>query len=217
MEKNKKSNPYLGKLFVCIYYFFEKNRRSICGKNNNIQIDIQDSLLILKNVDLRITGDENTVIIKIGAYISDMKIEIRGNYNVLIIKEKYYFKGGCLFLEDYECKLIFGKRTSCEKELMVYVTEPRSAITIGEDCMFAYGIVIRSGDSHSIVDLDSKKRLNYAQDIQIDNHVWIGTRAQILKGVHIGNNSVIAACSVITKDVPKNSIAAGVPAQIKRN
>ncbi len=50
--------------------------------------------------------------------------------------------------------------------------------------------------------------------IIIENCVWIGSNVRICKGVTIGQGAVIAACSVVTKDVPANSIAAGNPAKI---
>ena len=50
--------------------------------------------------------------------------------------------------------------------------------------------------------------------IKIGNHVWIGQGATILKGVTIGNNSIIAAGAIVTKDIPANCIAAGVPARV---
>ena len=50
----------------------------------------------------------------------------------------------------------------------------------------------------------------------IGDNVWVGARSVILPGVIVGNNVVIAAGSVVTKDVPDNSLVAGVPAVIKR-
>lgn len=50
--------------------------------------------------------------------------------------------------------------------------------------------------------------------IKIGNHVWIGTRVTILKGVTVGDNAIIAAGAVVTHDVPANSIVAGVPAKV---
>jgi acetyltransferase-like isoleucine patch superfamily enzyme len=50
--------------------------------------------------------------------------------------------------------------------------------------------------------------------ISIENNVWIGENAVILGGVNIGANSIIAACSLVNKDIPCNCIAAGVPAKV---
>lgn len=50
--------------------------------------------------------------------------------------------------------------------------------------------------------------------INIGNHVWIGLRAIILKGVTIGDGAVIAAGAVVTNNVPANSVVAGVPARV---
>ena len=81
---------------------------------------------------------------------------------------------------------------------------------IGENVAIAPEVIIRDSDDHQIV--GSKK----TSPINIGNHVWIGTRAMILKGVSIGDNSVIAAGSIVTHDVPSNCLVAGVPAIIKK-
>ena len=58
--------------------------------------------------------------------------------------------------------------------------------------------------------------LLYEQTLKstIESDVWIGAKATILSGVTIGKGSVVAAGAVVTKDVPKNSIVAGVPARV---
>ena len=84
------------------------------------------------------------------------------------------------------------------------------SISIGENVAIAPEVIIRDSDDHQIV--GSKK----TSPINIGNHVWIGTRAMILKGVSIGDNSVIAAGSIVTHDVPSNCLVAGVPAIIKK-
>ena len=64
--------------------------------------------------------------------------------------------------------------------------------------------------------LDSKTRnkgLEYAKSIIVGDNVWIGGGAHILSGVKVGNNVVIAAGAVVTKDVPDNCVVAGVPAK----
>lgn len=52
------------------------------------------------------------------------------------------------------------------------------------------------------------------KSVQIDDYVWVATRATILPGVHIGRGAVVASCAVVTKDVPPLAIVAGVPARI---
>ncbi len=54
----------------------------------------------------------------------------------------------------------------------------------------------------------------YSKDVVIGSHVWIGGRVTILKGVTIGDNSIVGAGSVVTKDVPENAIVAGNPAKV---
>jgi acetyltransferase-like isoleucine patch superfamily enzyme len=85
-------------------------------------------------------------------------------------------------------------------------------IIIGDDVVIAQNVVIRDSDIHSII-IDGEAQGNTAP-IQIGNHVWIGTNATILKGVNIGNNAVIAAGSMVTKDIPANCLVGGNPAKI---
>ena len=54
-------------------------------------------------------------------------------------------------------------------------------------------------------------------DIVVGNNVYIGTRTTILPGVHIGDNTIIGAGSVVTKDIPSNVVAAGVPCRVIRS
>lgn len=87
-------------------------------------------------------------------------------------------------------------------------------ITIGDGVVISEEVVIRDSDNHSILSDDYEM----SKPISIGNHVWIGFRAAILKGVTVGDGSIIAAGAIVTKDVPPNCLVAGVPAKIiKRN
>lgn len=83
-------------------------------------------------------------------------------------------------------------------------------IRIGQGACIAEGVVIRDSDDHEILQPGYTK----TAPIDIGNHVWIGHRATILKGVTIGDGAIIGAGSVVTRDVPAGCIAAGNPARI---
>lgn len=59
-----------------------------------------------------------------------------------------------------------------------------------------------------------KRQLKSKGEVVIGNHVWIGDKATVLAGVHIGDNVIVAANAVVLSDVPSNSIVAGVPAKV---
>jgi len=76
-------------------------------------------------------------------------------------------------------------------------------------------------DFHSVdtVDTQGKKRgsgIEKNKDVTIGKNVWIGAQCIILKGAQIGNNSVIAAGSIVNGPIPENVIAGGVPAKVIR-
>lgn len=83
-------------------------------------------------------------------------------------------------------------------------------IEIGEGVVISENVCIRDSDNHEIVGADKKSTL----PVKIGNQVWIGMNVTILKGVTIGDGAIIAAGSVVTKDIPNNVMAAGVPAKV---
>ena len=87
------------------------------------------------------------------------------------------------------------------------------SITIGKFVAIADGVLIRDSDDHDI----SYEGYVKTAPVVIGDHVWIGQRATILKGVTIGDGAVIATGAVVTRDVPPNSIVAGVPAKVIRS
>lgn len=165
------------------------NCKVVChGIGNRIELGKN---VILKNCVIQILGDKNTV------FIDD---------NVLIIN-------GTIWIEDNNNSVTIGKNTSMTGTINLACIEGTS-INIGDSCLFSSEITIRTGDSHSILNMEGI-RTNYSQNVSIGNHVWVGNKVIINKGCIIPNDCVVGAGAILTKQFDeKNTVIAGVPGQI---
>lgn len=124
---------------------------------------------------------------------------------------KFYFYTGCKIVVRQNAELILGNGSFVNVDSKIYCTKK---VEIGENTFIGEEVIIRDTDEHSII----RKNYKNTIPIKIGNHVWIGMRATILKGVTIGDGAIIAAGSVVTKNIPNNCLAAGNPAKvIKQN
>jgi len=86
-------------------------------------------------------------------------------------------------------------------------------VRIGDHCMIGPGTLITTV-GHPLSPMKRRNHAGIAQPVKIGDDVWIGGNCTILPGVTIGNNVVIAAGAVVTKDVPDNCVVGGVPAHV---
>ena len=85
-------------------------------------------------------------------------------------------------------------------------------VTLGDGVMMANGAYITDSDWHGLYDrIDRDERVT---PVRIGHNVWIGDSAKVLKGVTIGDNTVVAAGAIVTRDLPANVVVAGNPAKI---
>jgi acetyltransferase-like isoleucine patch superfamily enzyme len=145
--------------------------------------------------------------------------------HAVIIGKHVSCYAGCSFSIGQNGHCTIGDFTLLNGALIMAEEE----INIGSHCLISWNVGIADSDFHP---LEPAKRLIDAQalapyfknrqarprvktaPVKIGDNVWIGMNAVILKGVSIGENSVVAAGSVVTKSVPPNSVVAGNPANI---
>ena len=89
-------------------------------------------------------------------------------------------------------------------------------IRIGEDCMFSTEVRMDASDMHPIFDRATGERLNPPEDIEVGDHVWLGTRVLLMKGARIGSGTVVGAGSIVSGVLPDNVLAVGSPARVIR-
>lgn len=85
-------------------------------------------------------------------------------------------------------------------------------IVIADSVMIANGVYITDSDWHGVY--DRTKRDNSIAPVSIGENAWLGDRSTVLKGVTIGENSIVAAGAVVTKNIPANVVVAGNPAKV---
>ena len=86
-------------------------------------------------------------------------------------------------------------------------------VQIGDYVMIGPGTLITTVN-HPLSPLGRRRHLGSAKPVSIGNDVWIGGNVTILPGVTIGNNVIVAAGAVVTKDIPDNCVVGGVPATL---
>jgi acetyltransferase-like isoleucine patch superfamily enzyme len=90
-------------------------------------------------------------------------------------------------------------------------------VAIGRECIVADRVMLIDFD-HGVVEVERPVRLQgiYMRDVEVGHNVWIGYGACILRGVTVGDNSIIGTNSVVTRDVEPNAVVGGVPARTLR-
>lgn len=92
--------------------------------------------------------------------------------------------------------------------------ENNSKIIIGKDCMFSNHIIIRTSDSHPIIDVKTGERTNPAKNVIIGEHVWIAPGSEIMKGALIEDDVIIGSQTMVSHHIPSHCLAVGRPAKI---
>jgi acetyltransferase-like isoleucine patch superfamily enzyme len=106
-----------------------------------------------------------------------------------------------------------GRGTAMSNNVSIVAMQ---SVEIGERCLIGELVTIFDADFHRIHPAERWNGSDPPSPVRIGNNVWLGSRVMVLKGVNIGENCVIAAGAVVTKSVPPNTIAAGVPAIVIR-
>jgi acetyltransferase-like isoleucine patch superfamily enzyme len=115
-------------------------------------------------------------------------------------------------LRVHEGTLAIGAKSVIGQECTISAFQ---RIAIGRECMIADRVMLIDFD-HVTADVERPIRVQgiLKRDVTVADNVWIGYGACLLRGVNVGTNSVIGAGAVVTRDVPANVIAAGVPARV---
>ena len=168
---------------------------------------------ILKNS--KIVVSKTAKILNKGIFIFGFKENIKSNVETRLmvgdnatfnVNGEFTIYGGTDIMVQKDAKLTLGSGYLNSNVQIICGKE----IEIGDDVKIARDVIIRDTDAHKILGGNH----SIVNPVKIGNHVWLGTRSVILKGVTIGDGAIVAAGAIVTKDVPAKSIVAGVPAKV---
>ena len=114
----------------------------------------------------------------------------------------------------HEGEVVIGTKTVLGQECTISAYR---RVRIGEQCTIADRAMFIDFD-HGIVEVERPIRAQgiYTRDVVVGSNVWIGYGACVLRGVQVGDNSVLGTYAVVTRDVPANAIVGGIPAKVIR-
>src|SRR6476659_1042084 len=114
------------------------------------------------------------------------------------------------FYADFGRNITLGKRIFINSGCKF---QDQGGVVIGDDCLIGHNTVMATLNH----DLAPSRRADmHPAPIVVGRNVWIGANVTVLPGVRIGENAVVAAAAVVTKDVPENSVVVGSPARVVR-
>ncbi len=156
--------------------------------------------------------DGNTIEIMGAVRIRRCKISIKGRGNRLVLHAGVNLTNTTIEIDGHKCELSIGDGSVIGENCYLSCRECDTRLTIGDDCMFSRNVRLMTSDGHDI--LQGGSRNNPAKNIVIGNHVWLADGVTILKGVHVGDGSVVGIQSLLTSSVPANTVSVGTPAKV---
>lgn len=117
-------------------------------------------------------------------------------------------------IRAHEGEVRIGAKTVMGQECTISAFQH---VSIGRECILADRVMLIDFD-HGVVEVERPIRLQgiYKRDVHVGHNVWMGYGACVLRGVEVGDNSIVGTSSVVTKDVPENAVVGGVPARVLR-
>jgi acetyltransferase-like isoleucine patch superfamily enzyme len=141
-----------------------------------------------------------------------VKFEI-GKHAVLRIG-RWSWVGHGSKIRVHEGEVSIGAKTVMGQECTISAYQH---VEIGRECIIADRVMLIDFD-HGVVEVERPIRLQgiYKRDVKVGSNVWMGYGACVLRGVSIGDNSIVGTNAVVTKDVPENAVVGGLPAKVLR-
>lgn len=170
-------------------------------------------IIIYRNLSEKLKTIGKPEIKQPSLFLGEGTIEFGTNVNIGYYPSPYFYSGNAHFeVRTKESKIVIGNNVYFNNNFVVIAEE---SISIGNNVLIGTNVELYDSDFHNIdPQLRFGCKTHHVAPIRIEDNVWLGSNVKILKGVTIGENSVISNGAVVTKNIPANVVAGGIPARI---
>lgn len=186
------------------------------------RLDIDSALLavqqhpsakISEKVVLHVEGENNRLFLGERTLLGALRLHVVGRQNTIILEDGVQYRRGHLRVVGDHQTVRIGKSTIIQK--CYFLCAENCNITVGEDCFFAEEIVVRTTDAHSVLDINTRQRINKADSISIGRHVLLHAHVMVTKGVSLPDDCVVEPHSICNRTIHEShTVIAGVPAKV---
>jgi acetyltransferase-like isoleucine patch superfamily enzyme len=142
------------------------------------------------------------------------KVKFEIGKNAKLYLGRWSWVGNGTKIRVHEGEAYIGAKTVLGQECTISAFQH---VSVGRECIVADRVMLIDFD-HGVVEVERPIRMQgiYKRDVRVGHNCWVGYGACVLRGCTVGDNSILGTYAVVTKDIPDNSVAAGVPAEIIR-
>lgn len=204
---------FIGKLTNC--YNYGKNNKVYFSRNGKLH----RAFFMPRGLKVVFEGNDSVLKIEKPLKFINSVIYLKGPNAEFDVKHSKHKVRDAKFYVGENSKILIGKEVQMKNTGLVIISnnsyiEP-VVISIGDETYIARDVLIRASDGHTVINAETKEPLNPPRNVTIGKNAWIGSRSVLLKGAKIPNNSIVGACSLVTKSFDEeNVVIAGQPAKI---
>ncbi len=178
-----------------------------CDPENKLLLDG----LVEASGEISISGRGNEVKFSSGSKFKG-SLEVRGKNNSVVVGANCVVRGR-IVIKGSNQTVSIGDYTTFQSVYLL--CDENCDVHIGRWCMFSRDVEVRTTDAHSVVDIESRIRVNAPKSVFIGDHVWVGVGALISKGTVVPDDSIIGAHSFVNGTFTESHvIIAGSPAKV---